>query len=338
MKSAFGARPNGLMLSVSTSGYINGGIYDELITRGTHFLNGNSRETRLLPVFYMIDDVEKWNDINELIKANPNINVSVSVDYFLEEIAVAEMSLSKKSEFIVKYCNIKQNSSQAWLNANVVERASGQPLKLEDFKSCYAVCGLDLSQTTDLTSACLIVEKNGILNIVCKFFLPSNKIDEATARDGLPYREYIKRGLLVPSGENYVDYHDVFNWFVSLVNDYEILPLVVGYDRYSAQYLVKDLEAFGFRTDDVYQGTNLYPVLMEFEGLLKDGVINIGDNDLLKIHFLNSALKMDIEQNRGRLVKINPSDHIDGMASVIDAMTVRQKYYAEIGAQLINED
>ena len=107
MKSAFGARRQPLLLSCSTSGYVNDGIYDELIKRCTRFLKGDSKEKRLFPLLYMIDDIEKWNDINELRKSNPNLGVSVSVDYMLEEIAVAEGSLSKKAEFLTKYCNIK---------------------------------------------------------------------------------------------------------------------------------------------------------------------------------------------------------------------------------------
>ena len=73
----------------------------------------------------------------------------MSVDYLLEEIAVAEGSLSKKAEFITKYCNIKQNSSQAWLPTQAVEKCSGDALKLEDFRSTYCVGGIDLSRTTD---------------------------------------------------------------------------------------------------------------------------------------------------------------------------------------------
>jgi phage terminase large subunit-like protein len=75
---------------------------------------------------------------------------------------------------------------------------------------------------------------------------------------------------------------------------------------------------------------------MEFEGLLKDRKIHIGDNALLKMHLLNSAIKMDVEQNKGKLVKLSANDHIDGLAALIDAMTVRQKWYSEIGDQLKN--
>jgi phage terminase large subunit-like protein len=285
---------------------------------------------------YMIDDMDKWDDINELRKSNPNLGVSVSVDYLLEEVSVAEGSLSKKAEFICKYCNLKQNSSLAWLSAGDVERACGSHISLEDFADSYCVCGIDLSQTRDLTAATAVIERDGELYVFCQFFLPAEKIDEATARDGVPYQKYIERGFLKPSGDNFIDYNDCFNWFKALLDTYKIYPLKVGYDRYSAQYLVQDMEQYGFHMDDVFQGENLYGVMQETEGLLEDGKIHIGDNDLLKIHLLNAAIKMSTERGRGKLVKLAPSLHVDGVAALLDAMTVRQKYYSEIGEQLKN--
>ena len=337
MKSGMGARPEAILLSCTTSGYVNDGIYDELLKRCTRFLLGNSKEKRLLPFLYMIDDIEKWNDLEELRKSNPNLGVSVSREYLLDEIAVAEGSLSKKAEFITKYCNLKQNSSLAWLDAHVIEKMTGDTLRLEDFRSSYCVAGVDLSQTTDLTAATVVIEKNGELYVFAKFWLPAEKIDEAIARDGVPYNIYVQRGLLELAGENYVDYKACYEWLKNLIEQYEILPLKVGYDRYSAQYLVQDLEAYGFQCDDVYQGDNLWGVLQEMEGLFKDGKVHIGDNDLLKIHLLNSAIKMSTERGRGKLVKISPTAHIDGVAALADAFCVRQKWNETIGIQLRNE-
>jgi len=336
LKSGMGARPEGLLLSCTTSGYVNDSIYDELVKRSTRFLLGDSKEKKLLPFLYMIDDAEKWNDINELRKSNPNLGVSVSVDYMLEEIAVAEGSLSKRAEFITKYACLKQNSSLAWLEQKLVENASGDALKLEDFSNMYCVGGIDLSQTRDLTACTAVIERDGDLYVFAQFFLPAEKIAEASQRDGVPYNIYIQRGLLTPSGDNFVDYNDCFAWFRRLVEEYKIFPLKVGYDRYSAQYLVTDMRQYGFHMDDVYQGDNLHGVILETQGLLEDGKIHIGDNDLLKMHLLNSAIKMSTERGRGRLVKVSPAVHIDGTAALLDAMTVRQKYYGEIGEQLKN--
>ena len=336
MKSGMGAREEGILLSCTTSGYENDSIYDELMKRATRFLMGDSKEKKLLPFIYMVDDPEKWNDINELRKSNPNLGVSVSVDFMLEEIAVAESSLSKRAEFMTKYCCVKQNSSLAWLSAQVVESMCGDPLDLEDFRGCYCVVGIDLSQTTDLTSACFLIEKDKHIYVFSKFWLPSEKIDEASQRDGLPYNIYIQRGLLEPSGENYIDYHDCFNWIMSTAKKYKLYVQMIGYDRYSAQYLIQDLNGCGMRTDDVYQGDNLHGVLLEMSGRFSDKTVHIGDNDLLKVHLLNCAIKMSVERGRGRLVKLNASSHIDGVAAMADAFCVRQKWWKEIGRRLEN--
>lgn len=338
LKSSQGARRQPMLLSITTAGYISGGIYDELMMRCTRLLLGDSRETRLAPFLYIIDDPTKWNDINELRKSMPNLGVSVSVDYILEEIAIAEGSLSKKTEFLVKYCNVKQNSSLAWLPGLAVQKASGPEIKLEDFRDCYAVGGIDLSRTTDLTAACVVIEKGGELYVKAKLWIPGEKLEEAKARDGLPYDIYVQRGLLGLSGENFVDYHDCFEWFRELVEKYQIYPLKIGYDRYSAQYLVQDLKAYGFQCDDVYQGYNLTPIINETEGLIRDGKIHIGDNDLLKIHLLNGALKTETQTDRKKLVKLSASEHIDAAAALLDAMTVRAKWWSEIGPQLRNDN
>lgn len=336
LKSSFGARSQPLLFSISTAGYVNDGIYDELIKRSTAVLNGTSSETRLAPFLYMIDDVDRWNDLNELRKSNPNLGVSVSYDYLLEEIAVAEGSLSKKSEFLTKYCNIKQSSSSAWFDYQDIEKCLSEPLLLEDFRNSYAVCGIDLSQTTDLTSACVVIERGGILNVISHFWMPAERLEEATAEDGVPYAILKEKGFLSFSGENRVDYKDVFEWTRRLVDDYKIYPLQVGYDQYCAQYLVDDLREYGFHCESVRQGFNLTPVIQELEGLIKDGNMRIGDNSLLQAHLLNSALKRDNEINKVRLVKITGRARIDGCAALLDAICVRQQHFAEIGGQLQN--
>ena len=337
MKSALGARKQPMIFSISTAGYVNDGPYDELMMRSTAVLQGSSEERRLLPILYIIDDVKKWDDIEELKKSNPNMGVSVSEDFFLEEIAIARNSLSKRAEFLTKYCNIKQNSTQAWLPYEVVDAVTQETYDLADFRSSYCVGGIDLSQTTDLTACCVVIEKAGKLYTFARFFMPANKIEELQQREGVPYQLYVQAGLIQPSGENFVDYADCFDWFRMLVEEYEILPLQVGYDRYSSQYLVQQMEQYGFHMDDVNQGFNLTPVLHEADGLLRDQVLQLGNNNLLKAHFLNTAVNQDAETRKIRPVKIDPRCHIDGFVAVIDALTVRQKWYDQIGEQLKNE-
>lgn len=338
MTSALGARKQPLIISIATAGYVNDGIFDELFKRATAFLKGNSREKRLLPFIYMIDDIEKWDSIEELKKSNPNLGVSVSVEYYLEQIEIARNSISKKVEFMTKFCNIKQNSAVAWLDYWDVMKCvhEEKPLSLEDFKGCYCVGGIDLSRTTDLTAASIVINRDGINHIFTRFYMPQKRYEVAINEDNTPYNIYRDRGFLFISGENQVDYKDVYNWFIELVKVYKIKPLKIGYDRYSANYLVEDLKTAGFHTDDVYQGTNLTPVLHEFEGNLKDGLFDFGDNSMLAAHFLNVAVDINLNDSRMKPVKIEKRMRIDGAMSVFDALTMVSKYHNEIGKKLLN--
>ena len=372
IKSALGARKQPMLVSITTAGYVSEGIYDEMIRRGTAVINGTSKETRLAPFLYMIDDADKWDDINEIAKANPNLGVSLTVDNMLEEIAAAEQSLAQAAEFKTKVCNLKQNSSTAWLTAKDVERCfSGgyEPgslnrktdprvaalmdresgglakpedrrpnrLTLEDFRHSYALSGIDLSMTTDLTAVVILIQKGDTVWFFARFYMPKNKLEENTARDGIPYSKYVEQGYLILSGENVVDYHDVEAFYQELVRKYEILPQKNGYDRYSAAYLVKDLEGMGFHMESVSQGSNLTGVIVDTEGMIKDGRLKSAeDNNLMKIHMMDSALQM-YEDNRRRLVKVSSTAHIDGMAALLDAMTMRRNYYTEMEHLLRNE-
>lgn len=349
ISSATGSRAQPLIMSTGTAGYENDGIFDELIRRATAFLKGRKtgkeQERRLLPFLFIIDDVEKWDTREELEKSNPNLDVSVMWEYYKEQIAIAHSSLSKKAEFLTKFCNIKQNSSIAWLDFQDVEKAVKKDpdgvavhYSLDDFRGCYCVGGIDLSRTTDLTAAAVIIERDGVDHCFVQFFMPEKRFEIAIDEEGVPYNIFREQGFLTISGENVVDYHDVFNWFFALVKEYKIKPLKVGYDRYSAQYLVQEMKDAGFHMDDVYQGTNLTPILIEFEGKLKDGRIQIGDNGLLQGHFLNVAVDINMKDSRMKPVKIDRTAHIDGAVAVFDALTVKMKYYNEIGRQLENRE
>lgn len=341
MASGTGAREEPIGMAISSGGYENEGLFDELMKRGTSFLKGNSREEHLLPIIYMVDDPEKWDDMTELQKSLPGLGESVSSDFIRNDIATANESISKKIEFLTKYCNLKQNSSVAWLAAEDVGKAFGYHRTLEEFRNCYALGGIDLSQTTDLTSACVLIEREGIIWIFSHFWLPGARLEKATERDGIPYQAMIQRGFLSLSGQEFIDYHDVYDWFMTMVREYKIFPLQVGYDRYTAQYLVQDMEASSFHMESVFQGYNLTGIEDNFEGMLREGKIRSAeDNDLLKIHMMDSAQQMESSTSahaRKKLVKVSNKAHVDGVAAILDAMCMRQNHWSELGGRLMNE-
>ena len=342
MASGTGAREEPLGLAISSGGYENEGLFDELMKRGTAFLMGNSREQHILPILYMVDDREKWNDLEELQKSLPGLGESVSREFIQRELESAEESLSKASEVKVKYANLKENLSTAWLRAEDINKAFGHRKTLEALKNHYCVGGVDLSQTTDLTSACIITEVDGVLWVHSHFWLPNKRLEEATKRDNIPYEIYIRKGFLSLSGEEFINNDDVALWFMNLVKEYKIYPLQIGYDRWSAQDMVAKLQGKSFHMDSVTQGFNISSVEDTFEGMLREGRIrDMDDNDLLKIHMADAAQQMESNTEnahpRKKLVKISKNAHVDGVAAILDAMAMRQFKWAELGKRLTNE-
>ena len=341
MVSGTGAREEPLGMAISSGGYENEGLFDELMKRSTAFLMGNSREQHILPIIYMIDDPEKWNDLTELKKSLPGLGESVSEEFIRKEIATAEESIPKAVEVKVKYANLKQAMSTCWLRAEDISRMFGHRKPLEDLRNKYCVGGVDLSQTVDLTSATILTEIDGIIWTHSHFWMPNKRLEEATKRDNIPYEIYIRKGFLSLSGEEFINNDDVVQWFIDLVRNWKIFPLYIGYDRWSAQDFVQKLQRKSFKLEDIRQGFNLSNVSDTFEGMLREGRIrDMDDNDLLKIHLADSAQQMESSTEeahpRKKLVKITKYAHVDGTAAILDAMAMRQFKWAELGSRLTN--
>ena len=342
MASGTGARREPLGVAISSGGYENEGLFDELMKRSTGFLMGNSREQHILPILYMVDDPEKWDDLTELEKSLPGMGESVSREFIRKEIESAHESIPKEIEIKVKYANLKQNLSTAWLRKEDIDKAFGWRKPMEEIKSHYSVIGIDLSQSVDLTCGVCCTEVDGIIWTHAHFWLPRNRLAEATRRDKIPYETYIRKGFLSLSGEEFINNDDVLIWCMDLVRKYKVYPLMVGYDRWGSQELVAKLNAKSFKTDTVTQGFNLSSVADTFEGMLREGKIrDMDDNDLLKIHFADAAQQMESNAEnahpRKKLVKISKDAHVDGMAALLDAMAMRQFKWAELGTRLTND-
>lgn len=346
IKSSLGARKQAMMLSITTAGYVDDGVYDDVLKRAIALLSGNSTETRFAPFIYMIDDVQRWDDLNEIKKANPNLGVSIPEDIIKEDIAAAKISPASMAEFLCKRCNVKQNSSTAWLRAEEVEKCFGKitlngktyhHLQADMFKHCYCVGGIDLSKSGDLTSACLAIQVHDEIYGLCHFWIPRNKLQECIKRDRLPYDIYMQRGFLSLSGDNNINSDDCEQWFDQMISEFELLPIYVGYDKWMARTLSDSMRGKGYHMDWVNQGFNLNAVIREMDGLIRDGHIHFGDNDLMKIHLLETTLVRDTKKDLFMIGKINENKHIDGVAAFLDAMTVRQKNWANSGQQLRND-
>ncbi|GHU74703.1 terminase [Clostridia bacterium] len=337
MTSATGGRNQPLMLSATTGGYEQHGIYDQLIEQSISFLNGESKLKRFLPFLYMIEDENKWDDLTELEKSNPNMGISPKRHFYYEQIEKARLSLTQKAEFISKFANLQQANDSAWLKASQVNDMCDCKYTLEHFRGFDGVGGVDLSKTTDLTCACVLIEYKGIKYCFAKFFMPNKYIQEAEIRDNLPYRVYAAQGLVELCDGAMVDFNRVVEWFLKIRDEYKINVPIIGYDNAMAGYFADEMRKRRYIMDDVRQGFNLSAVMRDFEGEILENRVKLCNNNLLKAHFLDVGITHDLTSDKIRPVKIEARKHIDGFVAVVDAVTIRHKHDKTYGMMFRNE-
>jgi len=240
----------------------------------------------------------------------------------------ARNDLSTRVTMLCKDFNIKQSDSGSWLTYNDLNNE--ERFNIASLKNSYAIGAVDLSNTTDLTAALLLVIKDEKKYIVPHFFMPSDVLKKRMEEDSVPYDIYLKNGFLTLTEGSQNDFSLVTKWFLKMVQVHNIRPLWVGYDPWNALYWVKEMEEMGFTMEKVRQGVySLSEPMKQLEADLKNKLVIYDNNPLLKWNLANTQAKIDINGN------IQPSKlgskfkRIDGAVALIIAYAVLNRYKIE---------
>ncbi len=324
IKQAMGARKQPLLFCITTNGYVREGIFDAQYEYATNVLNGTVRNKRFLPFIYELDDVNEWTDENSWIKANPGIDTIKSRVYLREMVQKAKDDASFKPTVLVKDFNIPQSGSSAWLPFDWVINES--TFSMEEVSHSYAIGGCDLSSVYDLTCATLIIMKpnRDELFVLQKYFIPQKKIDESLGADvkQVPYKLWEEQGWIEINEGAQVDYSKVTEWFVQMVNEYDIRPLWICYDRALAGYWQEEMINYGFEMEKIPQGPFTWSQPMKELGCaLQDHKINYNNNPILRWCLANTGVKSLNKDGIESIqpVKIQKDRRIDGMVSLLNA-------------------
>ena len=202
---------------------------------------------------------------------------------------------------------------------------------MNDVYNTYAIGGCDLSATTDLTCATLLIRKKDDeqMYILQHYFLPESKIEKLDEHNSneAPYKIWSDRGLLTICAGNRVNYSEVTEWFCQMRDEYKIDPIKIGYDRALAGYWVDEMKSNGFEMEAVAQGPFTWSQPMhELGAALADKKINYNNNPILKWCLSNTAVKKS-GLNNIQPVKISERRRIDGMVSLLNAYVLYVKYF-----------
>lgn len=333
MKQSTSSRRQPLVVMITTAGTVRENIFDQMYELACEFADGTKKDDTFLPVLYELDKKEEWTDPGKWIKANPGLGVIKQLATLAAFVERAKNSPDDLPGVLCKDFNIRENASTVWLSHEAIYNPA--TYDMQDIYNTYAIGGCDLSATTDLTCATLLIRKpnDEIVYVLQHYFLPSNKIkqieDKNTNTIEAQYRKYEKRGLLTICEGSRVTFSDVTDWFVRMRELHKIDAFKVGYDRALAGYWVEEMKANCFDMEAVAQGPFTWSQPMrEMGAALTDKKINYNNNPLLFWCLSNTAAKKS-GVNNIQPVKITEKRRIDGMVSLLNAWVIYVKYYED---------
>ena len=209
---------------------------------------------------------------------------------------------------------------------------------LEEFRGAMCLGAVDLSATTDLSSAKILLMKpnDKTKYIYQHFWIPESKLTDSNDKEaGAKYEEWARNGLLTICDGNEVDISKIADWFYMLYKDYKIRLYKCGYDQRYAKTFLDRMDDYGFDCEMIYQGYALSNAMKLVEADLKSRLINYNNNDMDKWCLGNCSMQMD-NTGQVRPIKINEqqSKRIDGALTFIIVYETFRRYRSDFISQI----
>ena len=331
VKQGMSARKQPLLFQITTSGMNRNTIYDAQYEYAEKVLAGDITDEHFLALIYELDASNEWTVPDAWVKANPGLGPIKSIKTLTDNVEKAKNDLAFRPTVLTKDFNLKNVSADTWLTWEQLDNE--ETFEIEDVENTYALGGCDLSATTDLTCATLLIRKRNDekIYILQHYFLPQERIEklEATTTKEAPYKTWAERGLLTLCAGSMVNYADVTAWFRKMRDEYRIDMWRCGYDRALAGYWAEEMcQVFGDSVmEKVAQGPITWTAPMkELGAMLTDKMINYNNNPMLKWCLSNTGVKTSGTVESIQPVKIQQNRRIDGMVSLLNAYTIYVKY------------
>ena len=329
-------KDNPKLIIITTEGFVNDGALDEILRQCRRVIRGEddgASAERLLPWLYTQDsEQEIWADERTWQKSNPSLGVIKKYTYLREQIDAARKSTADRAFVLSKDFNIKQNAAAAWLH--IEDYAYNAEYDLEDFRGSLILGGVDMSETTDMTSARALVMRAGDKRkyIIQHYWIPESKLTSADDREaGARYKEWAKAGILTICEGNDIDLSQVADWYYMLYKQYGLRLFKCGYDVKFSKDFLKRMDEYGFECELVYQSKQVLSNAMKLvEADFKAQLINYNNNEIDKWCLGNAAVEVDNAGNcQAVKIKGQPARRIDGAVTFIIAYEVFRRYRSE---------
>lgn len=339
-------KENPKFINITTEGFVVDGYLDGELQRAREIINGEASgaaSERFLPWLYTQDSEEEiWNDRSSWQKSNPTLGMVKRWEYLDEQVDLARESKADRMFVLTKDFNIKQSAAESWLNLE--DYSYDAKFDLEDFRGCEAIGAVDLSETTDLTCAKIMMMKPGDTTkyVHTKYFIPESKLESSDdSNAGAKYKQWIDEGLITVSPGSDNDLAMVADWFYSLYEDYDIRLWRCGYDQRFSKEWISRMEYYGWMRNEeldmiAQNAATLSNAMKLCEQELKHRRINYNENPVDQWCLGNAGIKVD---NYGQClcVKKERDKRIDGAVTLIILYEAYRRYRTEYKIRMGDE-
>lgn len=329
MKQSTSSRRQPLVVMITTAGTVRECIFDNMYELACDIADGKKKDDAFLPILYEIDSRDEWTNPQMWIKANPGLGKIKQYKTLAAFVERAKNNPADLPGVLCKDFNYRENDNSVWLSYDQIKNDA--VFDMSEVYNTYAIGGCDLSATTDLTAATLLIRKpnDETVYVLQHYFLPQARIEhlEEKNTNEAPYRLWAERGLLTVCEGNRVNFSEVTQWFCQMRDEHKIDAFKVGYDRALAGYWVEEMKSNGFTMEAVAQGPFTWSQPMrEMGAAFADKIVNYNKNPILLWCLSNTAVKKS-GVNNIQPVKITDKRRIDGAVSLLNAWVIYVKYY-----------
>ena len=330
MKQSQSARRQPLLVMITTAGTVRECIFDDTYEYACKVVDGVINDPTFLPIIYELDAKSEWTDPAAWFKANPGLGRIKKLEDLVAKVERAKQSPKDLSGILCKDFNVRETRYNAWLDFDSINNE--EKFSLEDFRGAYAIGGADLSLTTDLTCATVLMmhPETHKRYIHQMYWLPEENFTQRVEQEKIPYDKWLEAGLVRLCKGNTINYSDVTAWFLEIVKEHGITPLWVYYDSWSARYWVEEMEGYGFPMERCIQGAKTLSLPMQNLGAdLQAKKVIYNNNPVLKWCLTNTGIQEDRNGNIVPVKNSNAKRRIDGTASLLDAYVGLYEHYNE---------
>ena len=314
LESSMGSRQQPLMCCCTTRSNNQSGFYKELEQSGIDVMRGLKQDDSVFCLVYTLDDGDDCEDEEVWKKCSPNLGISVSEDFYRQQITKMKNNPSQTTAIMTKVFNVWTSTSNVWIPQSYTFKVMDK-VKMDDFKDKLLYLSFDLASTSDLTCLSAMYEDNGTYYFKNWYYLPQEALKTSTNKDN--YKKWQRQGFLTVTQGNVTDYDYVMNDIQKLQDNSEGI-VRISYDSWNATDFTIRLTESGFNMKPYSQSIgSMNRPTKAIERLIIEGKnIVIDKNPITLFCFENSVPKPDYNDNI-KIIKESYENKIDGVIAII---------------------